>query len=475
MDNSLRLSQTQKMTLTPQMREYLKLLHLPSLELRAAVDEALESNPILEEAPPEPFPEAPDTSDKSKADDPDEENDVVFSGDWDSDQPLDFLSPPKDFGQRDQREARKAHDFQESLITKPESLFDFLEWQINFLDLSSSEKKIAEQIIGNITPDGYLSCPIEDIQKTARAGLEKVQSVLAKIQTLDPAGIGARDLREALLIQLERKGPEAALTKAMVQDHLDLVAKKSWQTLSKLYSRSEQEIKKSINLIAHLDPKPGRSFYAEEPIAITPEATVSIKDSGHDDLEIKFHDEHVPVLKINAEYRRMLREKETDPATKKFLKTNLASGMDFIKALELRRSTIQVITEELVREQPLFFTRGFSNLRPLRLKDIAQKLDLHESTVSRAIHGKYLATPQGTIAYKNFFSQKIETCDGMGESQKSIMEKIKSLIDNENSLKPLSDQSIVNSLKTDGIQIARRTVAKYRDSLKILPTHLRKK
>ena len=245
--------------------------------------------------------------------------------------------------------------------------------------------------------------------------------------------------------------------------------------LTKIFSRSESEVKSAVDIISKLEPKPGRSFYAEEPIAITPDATISIKEGSNNDLEIQIHDECIPEIRINREYRNLLRDRSTDSATKEFLKTRMASGMEFMKALELRRSTLRGITEEIVRAQPLFFTRGFSNLRPLRLKDIAERLNLHESTISRAIHGKYMATPQGTIPYKSFFSQKIETHDGMGESQKSIMEKIKALIDKEDPKKPLSDQALVSALKSEGIQIARRTVTKYRELLKMLPTHLRRR
>jgi RNA polymerase sigma-54 factor len=207
---------------------------------------------------------------------------------------------------------------------------------------------------------------------------------------------------------------------------------------------------------------------------VTPDATVSIKEGTEDGLEIEIHNDLIPEIRINAEYRRMIREKGLDEKTKDFLKTRLASGMDLLKAINLRGSTLRTITDEIVRAQPLFFTRGFSHLRPLRLKDIAERVDLHESTISRAIHGKYLKTPQGTIPYKSFFSQKVGTENSEEESQKSIMERIRSLVEKEDPYKPLSDQAIAKNLKEEGITLARRTVAKYREGLKILPTHLRK-
>jgi len=463
------------MSLSPQMRVYLHLLHLPIMDLRQAVENALEENPMLEEVSHSAEPEDTETPAPSAAKGTDDEAEETLPDDWASKDPLTFTNAPSDLSRRKHEDTRKIKDFQETLITKPESLFDYLEWQVHFLELDASQKKIATEIIGNINPEGYLTATLEEIAAASHTEVTAVEEVLHKIQSLDPPGIGARDLREALLIQLERKGPEATLAREIVREHLDLLAKKDWKMLAKIFSVSEPEIQKAAELVAHLDPKPGRSFYVEDAIAVTPDATVSIKDGTEDGLEIEVHNDFIPELRINAEYRRMLREKGLDGKTKEFLKTRLASGMDFIKAIDLRRSTLRAITDEIVRAQPLFFTRGFSHLRPLRLKDIAERVDLHESTISRAIHGKYLKTPQGTIPYKSFFSQKVETENGEGESQKSIMERIRSLVEKEDPRKPLSDLAIVKNLKEEGITLARRTVAKYRETLKILPTHLRRR
>lgn len=462
------------MSLSPQMRVYLHLLHLPIMDLRQAVEDALEENPMLEEATRPVEPEDPETPTPSSAKDTTDEGEETLPDDWGTKDPLAFTNAPPDLSRRKLEDTRKIKDFQETLITKPESLFDYLEWQVHFLELDAPQKKIAAEIIGNIDPEGYLKATLEEIAAASSATTSAAEEVLLKVQSLDPPGIGARDLREALLIQLERKGPEATLAREIVRDHMPLLAKRDWKMLAKIFSASEPEIKKAAALIARLDPKPGRSFYVEESIAITPDATVSIKDGTENGLEIEVHHDFIPELRINPEYRRMMREKGLDGKTKEFLKTRLASGMDFLKALELRGSTLRAITDEIVRAQPLFFTRGFSHLRPLRLKDIAERVNLHESTISRAIHGKYLKTPQGTIPYKSFFSQKVGTENEDGESQKSIMERIRSLIEKEDPCKPLSDQTLVKNLKEEGITLARRTAAKYREALKILPTHLRK-
>ena len=463
------------MALSPQMRVYLHLLHLPIMDLRQAVEDALEENPMLEEVSRSVEPEDTETPVPSSPKGTDDEAEETLPDDWAAKDPLTFTNAPCDLSRRKPEDTRKIKDFQETLITQPESLFDYLEWQIHFLELDAPRKKIAAEIIGNIDPEGYLKATLEEIAIASNTEASAVEEVLCKIQSLDPPGIGARDLREALLIQLERKSPEATLAREIVREHLELLAKKDWKMLAKIFSVSEQEIKKAAELVARLDPKPGRSFYAEDAIAVTPDATVSIKDGTEDGLEIEIHNDFIPELRINAGYRRMMREKGLDGKTKEFLKTRLASGVDFLKAIDLRRSTLRTITDEIVRAQPLFFTRGFSHIRPLRLKDIAERVNLHESTISRAIHGKYLKTPQGTIPYKSFFSQKVDTENGEGESQKSILERIRSLVEKEDISKPLSDLAIAKNLKEEGITLARRTVAKYREILKILPTHLRKR
>jgi len=464
------------MVLSPQMREYLRLLHLPLADLRQAVESALEENPLLEETPGKEEEEAVEPAPVSPVMESDDEIDETEAAlpEWARKEPLSFTQSPSDLARRDPGDAKKIRNFQETLITRPESLFDYLEWQLPFLALDKSEQKIAEEILGNIDPDGYLTASLAEIAAATHGTSEQVEEVLRKVQQLDPPGVGARNLREALLIQLERKGTPVALATEIVRDHLDLLAKKDWKMLERIFNASGPDIKKAVEVVSRLEPKPGRSFYTEEAIAVTPDATVSIKDGTNDGLEIDLHKEFIPEIRINPEYRRMLREKDTDAQTREFLKMRLASGQDFLKALEQRKSTLRAITEELVRAQPLFFTRGFSELRPLRLKDIAERLGLHESTVSRAIHGKYLKTPQGTIPYKSFFSKKLETADGEGESQKSILERIRSLVEKEDPKKPLSDQALLKALEESGIRIARRTVAKYRDLLKILPTHLRR-
>lgn len=492
MEQRLIQSQSQKLILSPQIRQYLRLLQLPVAELRSAIEEELAENPVLEEVSKEGPDEASPTraeEERAQADRNTEElrfDQTVHSLDKMDENFREEFYSQEDLSRSEGRDLQSRRDYQESLITRKESLFEYLLWQIGFLDLNEAERKIAEEIVGNLTEEGYLKAPLDEIAGTSGQTPAEVEGVLRKIQGLDPPGIAARNLQETLLLQLERKGPEAELARKIVREHLPLLEKKRWDLIAKQVKSTPEEIQQAARLIARLDPKPGRSFYSEDPIAVTPDATVYFEEFDekpegskgplpeNGKLLIEVHDEEIPELRISSHYRRMLRDPKLDATSRKFIKEKIQAALDFVKALSQRRSTLGEITEEIVNAQREFFEKGFSELRPLRLKDISERLRIHESTVSRAVQGKYLSTPQGTIAYKSFFSSKLETAEGEPESQKSMMEKIRGLIHSEDPRNPLSDEKIAKILQREGVHIARRTVAKYRELLKILPSHLRR-
>lgn len=468
----------QKMALSPQIRQYLKLLQIPRAELDQAVQIELSENPLLEEisktVPDEPIPgsEPPALPLSSTEEvrvgesfDTFERMDDSFRGQW-ADEDLSNVS-------RD--EARQRKDYQENLLTAPETLADFLAWQAGVLNLTPEEKKAAEEIIGNINEDGYLSAVPEEMADAAKISTETVERVLGYIHKFEPPGIGARNLQEALLLQLDRRGGEASLAHAIVSKQLPLLEKRDFKQLCRIFQTDLGKIQDAVEIIVHLEPKPGRQFYSHSNTAVTPDAIIYFGDDDSEKLKIDIFDETTPTLRINAYYRRLLRSKDTDEKTKIYVREKLQGAVNFIKALQLRKSTIREITEEIARVQSEFFKKGFACMVPLRLKDIANKLNIHESTVSRAIQGKYVMTPQGTLPYKTFFSTRLETTSGEAESQTSIVEQIRMIITHENAEEPLSDQDIVSKLHERGIRIARRTVAKYREMLKIQPSHLRKK
>ena len=480
MEPRLIQNQSQKLILSPQIRHYLRLLQLPLLQLYTAIEQELTENPVLEEvtkeAPDESTPTESSPENREEKADTDELRfeETVTNLDKLDENLRDSLYAQEDLSIPEAKSFGEQKDYQETLITRKESLFDYLLWQLGFLELSEPERRIADEIVGNITEEGYLGLPLEEIAKTCNIPVGEAEAVLQKIQTLDPPGIAARDLQETLLLQLERKGPEAELAIKLVDEHLLLLEKKQWDVLARLHQTHPEEIRKAAQLIARLDPKPGRTFYVEEPIAITPDASAYFDDENGK-LKVEIYDEELPEIRVSPYYRRLLKSKKLDATSRKFLKEKIQAAIDFVKALSQRRSTIRGITEEIVQAQADFFEKGFSHLRPLRLKDISARLGIHESTVSRAIQEKYLSTPQGTLPYKSFFSSKLNRTEGGTESQKSVVERVRELIRSEDPRHPLSDQAIAKILQGEGLRIARRTVAKYRDLLKVLPSHLRNK
>ena len=479
MEPRLAQVQTQKLILSPQIRQYLRLLQLPLLELQNAVEQELADNPALEEAAPAPNedtlpnPDLPSEG-KSKTDELQFDQTLQAMDAIDASYQDGFYAG-EDLSLAEKQEQGRKKNYQESLITPRQSLFDYLLWQLGFLDLTEKERKLAEEIIGDINEDGFFTVPLEEIAKNQGAETSEAETVLREIQRLDPPGIGARNLQETLLLQLKRQNPPNDLAFKIVQDHMLLLVKKQWDQIARRLKATNEQIQKASGVIGHLDPKPGHIFHDEDSVAIKPDAEVFFDDSTEPPkLKINIEDEEIPEVRVSPYYRRMLRDPKLDPKTRAFLKGKLQSAIDFVKALSQRRSTLRGITEEIVAVQTEFFEKGFSCLKPLRMKDISERLGIHESTVSRALQSKYISTPQGTISYKSFFSAKLDRVEGGVESQKSMMEKIRDLIAQEDPVHPLSDQDIMQIFQKEGIKIARRTVAKYRELLKILPSHLRR-
>jgi RNA polymerase sigma-54 factor len=477
MKYSLNQSQQQKMILSPQIRQYLKLLQLPVAELAQSINEELIENPMLDEK--EEFSakssdsESPDIK---KSDTPKElESQYDFSrteslrDDFWSDFQSSYSS-----GKSGLIDAQRLKDFQETNLSQKQSLYEYLLWQIKFLDFTPVQLKIAEEIIGNIDEHGYLKETSADLAAVLKVNEENIEEVLESIQELDPPGVGSRNLQEALIKQLKKDSADTAIEQEIIAKHINLVQKRDWKHLSKILDVSMERMRIAERKISRLEPKPGRAFYSEEANSVVPEAIIYFTGDDKPKLKMEFLDERMPKLRINTYYRNMMKNENMDKKAKAYLQEKLQKATDFLKALDQRKSTLHLITEQIMKDQTPFFSKGFSHLKPLRLKDIADEIGIHESTVSRAIQNKFMQTPQGTIAYRSFFSTKLETNSGEDESQRSIMQLLKKIIHEENPEHPLSDQQIVTTLNEKGIKIARRTVAKYRDVLKILPSHLRR-
>ncbi len=465
MDQRALQQQSQKLHLSPQLRQYLKFLYLPQMELRDALQQELAENPALEEIAESPASDS-DSSDGSE--EKKEEPPIAEDRGADS-------FPDIDFSRRNQRDLQSSHQFQEISLSKPATLSEHLERQISFQNWTPEETKIAKLITGNLDLEGFLRIELADVAETAQISLAEIERILKLVQGLNPPGVAARSLEECLQIQLRLKHPEHPVYEKIVAEHLADVARRDTKSLSRKLGLSIKEAEDAILEITRLDPRPARDFHETRHLQIVPDAQIQFKGSSQTEFEIEIFKEYLPRFRVSPEYRRMLRDPKVDAATKNYLKSKINDGSQLMKALDLRESTLRLVSQEIVKTQTEFFTHGFSHLKPLRLRDLAEILGMHPSTISRAIHEKHVMTPQGTLPFKSFFSQRVDTGNGEDESQKSIMMRIQKMIENEDPLHPLSDQNIVEQLKTDNVSIARRTAAKYREMLKILPTHLRKK
>ncbi len=479
MEQRLIQTHSQQLILSPQLRQYLKLLQLPLLDLQLSIEEELAQNPVLEE-------EA--TNAEKEAGDEQLENDAaVNERELEFDKTLDQLGSldddmretlyhSSDFSGESVIDAIKKHDYQESILTSQPTLANYLEWQLNLHNLTEDEKRIAVEIIGNINDDGYFVSTIEEIATSTKTPADQVEKILKVIQTFDPPGVGGRNLSEVLLIELKRN-QSGTLAQKIVEHHLPLLQRKQLDSLAAVLSTTPEQISHACQVISRLEPKPGRIFYQNKTISVVPDIMINRSESekdGETEYVIEINHEIIPELRINQKYRKMLKQKNIDAKTKAFLREKIQAALLFVRALAERKSTLRQIADELIKIQKDFLDRGFSYLKPLRMRDIAEKLGIHESTISRAINGKYVSCPQGTIPLKNFFSSGMAMDDGVMESQKSVIEKVRRLIDSENKEKPYSDAHIASLLKTEGVTIARRTVTKYRELLRVLPTHLRK-
>lgn len=457
---------TQQLVLTPQLQLSIKILQLNHLELTDIISQELQENPVLE---------LQDNFNENVADN---NGDLEFEKFLDNYSKIneEYFEKEKSYSQKDLNEDDEdTSNILDIYSAKRTNLYDHLLWQLHLEKLTDDEIIIGEEIIGNIDPDGYLRVELADIAKSLNVNEEDVLIVLKKIQKFDPVGIGSRNLKECLLNQIEVYGSPAPYLVTIIENYLEDLAKKSFKKISKELNITEEEVKFALDFINHnLNPKPGSGYeFSEyENQSIQPDVYV-IKKGDDYDVVLNFDD--MPFLKINKAYERMLKDKNCDPKVKNYLQEKIKSAYWFIKSIQQRGSTILTVAKEIVERQKEFLDKGPSFMKPLTLKDIAVSLNLHESTISRVTSNKYIMTPQGLYEMKYFFSGGIRKIGVEDVSSTSVKELIKELINQENPSKPLSDQELSDILKSKGYCIARRTVTKYRESMGILSSSMRKK
>lgn len=466
MNFHLNLSQTQKLVMTPELKQAIEILQFNALELNEFVNEELLNNPVLERSTESEDHEmfGDDFSlEKVK----DTNDDKGF--DWE--EMINYFDEPR---VPKERNAIVHEEIQyDNFVADEETLKAYLLMQLKFSKLEKPFEKLSKYIIESIDDNGYLSIDVQEAAVLFNVDIEIVEQLIRLIQTFDPPGVGARTIKECLLIQLYQQGFEDSFEEILVMDFLEELSEKRFTQIAKVLKEEPERVQAAYDFIKTLEPKPGRRFSSLRHVRyVTPDVYVE-KELGN--YLVRINESAVPKLQINSYYKTLLKEIEKDPTTMDYLSKNLQSALRLIKSIEQRKSTIQKVCRAIVDYQIDFFEKGLIYLKPLNLKDVADEIGVHESTVSRAVNGKYMQCPSGLFEIKYFFQSGVKNFGGDGVSAESIKAKIKAMIDEENEKKPLSDQKIADVLIKEGIDISRRTVAKYRDELFIPPSSKRKR
>jgi RNA polymerase sigma-54 factor len=488
MEARLELKLQQKLIMTPQLQQAIKLLQLSRLELSQSVSQELIENPVLEEVTSEEpgeeqtseegdaVSETLTTAEKPSETAPEQEgtqelkSDLELGPQWD--EYLNEMGDGRDYGNAE-ADDKELPSYDQTLTRLP-SLSDHLLWQLHLSASDPNLVKGGEWIIGNLDDDGYLRATLDELAQQTGVSLTEMEQALALIQGFDPLGVGARDLRECLLIQVRQLDLQGTLVEKIIQDHLGDLEKRKYPNIAKALNVTPQEVMEASQIIVHeLEPKPGKPYLSADTNYVVPDVYV-IK--VEDRYVIQLNEEGLPRVRINPYYRRLLsRNEAVDKVTKDYVEERLRSAQWLIKGMEQRSKTIYKVAESIVKFQREFLDQGISHLRPMVLKDVAEDIGMHESTISRVTTNKFMHTPQGLFQMKYFFTTGFSDGTGADVSSLTVKDTIQKLIKEEDLSVPLKDQQIVDLLKARGIDIARRTVAKYREELRIPPTSVRKR
>jgi len=480
---SLNLKLQQQLVMTPQLQQAIKLLQLSRMELVGAIQAELEQNPALEEElrpedgamEQEARIQGEDPSAKNVSE-PDKQSEVT--GDKDSANEIDwqqwldsYNSAPPPTGPR----TPPAEDLPnlEQTLQADETLQEHLEWQLNLCSMVEADQRVGLELIGSLDERGYLPGEriCEEIAIRLDLSVDHVERVLSRIQTFDPVGVAARNLQECLLVQLTAQDNKNKLAERMIRFHMSDLEKRNFQAIAKAEAVELDEVGAALEVIQRLDPRPARNFGGQDSIYITPD--IYVHRVG-DDFVIVQNEDGLPMLRVSKYYRSALADGMNSDA-KSYVQEKLRSAQWLIRSIHQRQRTIYRVMESILKFQRDFFEKGIDHLRPLILKDVAEDIGMHESTISRVTSNKYVHTPQGIFELKYFFNSSIGRSDGDDMASVSVKHRIKQLIDAEDARKPLSDQAIVQALAKENIKIARRTVAKYREAMGILSSSKRRK
>ena len=474
MKQGLQLRLSQQLAMTPQLQQAIRLLQLSTLELQQELQQALESNPLLEQIDTHEEIDTRETQDSETLDTADAleqkemPEELPLDASWDTIYTAGTPSGTSGDYIDDELPVYQGETTQ--------TLQDYLMWQVELTPFSDTDRAIATSIVDAVDETGYLTVPLEDILESIgdeEIDIDEVEAVLKRIQRFDPVGVAAKDLRDCLLIQLsqfDKTTPWLEEARLIISDHLDLLANHDFRTLMRVTRLKEDVLKEAVNLIQSLDPRPGQSIQTGEPGYVIPDVLVR-KHNGHWTVEL--NSDSIPRLQINQHYASMCNNARND-GDSQFIRSNLQDAKWLIKSLESRNDTLLRVSRCIVEQQQAFFEQGEEYMKPMVLADIAQAVEMHESTISRVTTQKYLHSPRGIFELKYFFSSHVNTEGGGEASSTAIRALVKKLIAAESPAKPLSDSKLTSLLSEQGIMVARRTVAKYRESLSIPPSNQRK-
>ena len=497
MSQGLHLSQRMSLSqvLAPQLQQSLALLQAPTLELKALVEQEVQQNPCLEEVPAAEMEQTDRNREEGNpANDPadlaEPPPDVMFdpATEKPSSAPVDdFQAEFEKLTRQDQEwrdhfsqtnlpmrqgpEAEERRQFMFDSLVASTSLQETLLEQMRFSDMTEEQQRIGEMIIGNIDDRGYLKESVDALSFSSGESAEKIGAVLKTIQTFDPPGVAARDPRECLMLQLERAGSEKTIEYRIVRDYMDALLKRKMPEIARGLGITVDQVQDAVKRISCLEPHPGREFLPDDERYVLPEVFVT---KVGDDYVVTTNNEQIPHLRISNHYKEVMGQAGAPAEAREWIRERIRAGKFLIKSLQQRQQTILNIGREIVKRQREFMDKGRAYLKPMTMVQVAEVVKVHETTVSRAVSNKYIDTPQGVYEMKFFFTAGIQTDNGNGVSNTSVKDMVAAMFAGEDTGKPLSDQEIVKMLKEKGIVIARRTVAKYRAELNILPSNLRK-
>jgi RNA polymerase sigma-54 factor len=459
--------------LSPQLQQSLLVLQTPLLELRNLVQQEMETNPVLEELPDEPGADERSEGEPSVDDNFKNEFEKLASLDeeW-----RDYMAQSASSGVdnfRSSREAKDKRQFFFDSIAVQETLQQNLLGQLNQTALNAGDRKAAELVVGNIDDNGFLQSTPEEMALNSGIPKQDFEKMVVLIQGFHPPGVGARDLRECLLIQLKREGKENSLEYKIVSEHMEDLGRRRFPEIARRMGISVEDVQNAADNIRRLNPRPGQVFAAAPQNYVLPDVTVEKVDGEY---QITLNDEQIPHLRISNLYKDIIASGNTQSSdVKDYIRDKIRSGKFLIRSIHQRQQTISNIANQIVSRQRDFFEHGPSHLKPMTMAEVADAVGVHETTVSRAVSGKYMATPQGIFEMKYFFTPGYQTATGESLSNTSVKEAILDLVKREDGNQPMSDNEIVEILSERGIPIARRTIAKYRTELNILPSHMRRK